>query len=385
MTDGDLEARLRTHLHQRFDSADPSRELLESVRQAVTTTPRPVGLTDLRIRPIRLGWSVVGVAAVLAIVALVAANLGRQLGPGAATPPPSSTIVPEVERWFVVMSTSGAAPSKSESGLAADILTERVKALGFGNFTSAVGYGIEFILPASGPSDEATRRVLKATGDVTFVPLPPSDYGEGKLTAEVGKPLPKDEPALFGWDGIASVVRKDTESGPAIAITLRPAVKVAFGDYTSMNLGEIMAVLIDGNVAALPTINEPITTGEISITWDAADADGFAEFAAILIGGMLPASWQHPSVPVIIDRETAIGAAVGAQPAASVESAEVNVIAQGTGWRAVWNIVLTGDFPGGCPPPAVESSRCPSATSQFVVLDATSGALISSSSEAPGS
>lgn len=385
MDDRDLEARLRTHLHHRFDSAEPPRELAAIVEQLFATQPRRVGLADLRLRQRQLGWSVVAAAAILAVVAVAGSRFGGLIGPGGTGPSSSPGPSASAERTFVVLPQSGTAPSKAESGLAADVLNERIKALGFGTFTSAVGYGIEFFLPASGPADAAIRSVLEATGDVAFVPLPAADYGNGKLTAEVGKPLPKDEPTLFGWDGIASVARDDSQPNLAITVALKPAAKGAFADYTTSHVGDRFAILIDGTVAVVPTINEPIPGGEVTISGAGADGNAFAVAAAVLIGGMLPESWREAQVPVILAKDAAIAAALGERTTATVESAEVNVIRDGTGWRAVWNIVLSGDFPGGCPPPAVESSRCPSATSQFVVLDATSGALISSSSEAPGS
>ena len=61
MDDNELEARLRTHLHRRFDDANPSPELTAGVQQVLRTEPTGIGRRGVRLRPARaLAWSVVG-------------------------------------------------------------------------------------------------------------------------------------------------------------------------------------------------------------------------------------------------------------------------------------------------------------------------------------
>ena len=45
--DRDLEARLRTHLHRRFDRAQPPPEVVAAVRQVIATPPRRIALPAL--------------------------------------------------------------------------------------------------------------------------------------------------------------------------------------------------------------------------------------------------------------------------------------------------------------------------------------------------
>jgi hypothetical protein len=288
----------------------------------------------------------------------------------------------------VVLPPHGTTPSKAESGLASEVLDARLRALGFGTFTTAGGYGLEFFLPIDGPSDAATLAVLEATGDVAFVPLPAADYGERGLTAEVGKPLPKDEPALFGWDGIASAAVDDTQSAPAITVSLKPAAKEAFADYTASHVGEQFVILVDGVVAAAPTISDAIPGGEVTISGGRGDEEAFGAAVAILVGGMLPESWRDAQVPVILQKDAAIQAALGqyraeGNRADGVQSAEIEVIPEFGGWQAVWKVVLLGEFRGECLLPGGAPRACASGTSVLAVLDATTGSVISSEVPAP--
>jgi hypothetical protein len=342
MDDLELEARLRSRLHNRFDEAQVPRELATSVSQAITTSSRRVGF-DLRARDLQFGWPAVAAVAVITVAILVAGVLGGPMGPGArqsASPAPSIAS----QRAFIVLS-AGNAPDKAVDGAAADILQARMVALGVRNFTSGVGYGIEFYLPADGPSDDAIRAVLGATGDVRFVPLPPADYGDGKLTAVIGQPLPKDEPALFDWEGIESVVLSTTLQGiPAVTVTLRPTATSAFAAFTAAHSGEYIAILVDGRVAALPVINEPIPGGQVEISGGGFDDGTFGQLAAIMVGGMLPEAWRGAEVPEIISKDAAIAAALSGSAGTMVESADLDAIGgQRVGeLRAVWLVELSG-------------------------------------------
>jgi hypothetical protein len=381
MDDRELEQRLRDRLHARFDDGQPSTELRAGVAQVFATEPRRAGWSAIGGRRFQLGWAVVAVVAV-ATVAILAANLRLPLGPASPhTPSPAATSVQQ--RNFVVMSRTADNPTKAQSGLASDVLTARIRALGIGNFSGGTGYGIVFKLPFDGPSDEVIRATLRATGDVAFIPLPAEDYGEGKLTATVGQVLPKDEPALFGWEGIATVAIASGEPSNSIEIALKPTAATAFGDYTTAHVGATFAVVIDGRVALLPSINSPVTSGRVTLSSGAGDS-AFAVTAAVLVGGMLPGDWRDPLVPTIISEQAAIDVAMRLYPADGYGQTDIDVVEDDGHWRATWLISLNGSFPGECalkPPP--EPTECPSADSIQVRLDAVTGALISSVAPAP--
>jgi hypothetical protein len=344
MDDLELEARLRTRLHNRFDDARVPRELAASVAQAMATAPASVGAFNLRLRGRVLGWSAVAAAAVLVVVAITLGSFDLPFLPGSrSTPSPAATAQPN--RDFIVLPPAGA-PAKPDSILASDVLLARLRALGIGNFSSGGGYAITFNVPADGPSDDTIRAVLGATGNVAFVPLPPEFYGEGMLEPLVGEPLPHAEPALFGWEGIASVAPDDTQQLPAVTITLKPAAAGAFADYTTQHLQESFAVVIDGRVASAPVINEPITGGQVTISDGGRNDDVFERMIAIFVGGMLPEAWRGAEVPEIISREVAIEAARGSLGDGvdqTVVSADLDALQDRSRWRAVWRV----DFEGG--------------------------------------
>jgi hypothetical protein len=382
MDDRELEARLRDRLHARFDAAQPSGELGASVAQVLATQPRLMGWTSLRSRQLQLGWPVVAVVAVAAI-AIVAANVWRPTGPGITHESPKPSATTPSSRTFVVMSRSTDSLSKADTGLASDVLAARLSALGFGNFSSYAGYGIVFSLPADGPSDGPVRAVLRATGDVAFVPLPADDYGSGGLVAEVGKPLPKAEPSLFGWEGIESATRDATEAAPTVKVTLKPLAAQAFADYTAAHVGEQFAILVDGIVAVVPIVNAPIPGGEVTISAGVDNADPFAQTVAILAGGMLPEAWRDPVVPWIVTEAQAIATTLLRYPAATVGPRQIDVIQDAGNWRAAWLITLYGSFPDTCPLASPFPSDCPPATAVDVRVDAVTGDFISTEVNAP--
>jgi hypothetical protein len=354
MDDRELEQRLQAHFHRTLDNAQPSPELRSAVSQAFATPARRVGLFDLRGRGRAPAWGLLAAGVIVSVVAIAASfgfSIGQRPGaqPSATTPTPIPT--PAQERWFVVVPRAGGVPDKATTSLASDVMSARLQALGFGNFSSSGGFAIQFELPVGGPSDESTRRVLTAAGDVKFVPLPAEDYGDGKLIAEVGKRLPKDEPALFGWEGIESLQQgTDQQDRPTLNFTLKPAASQAFGDYTTAHVWGYVAIVIDGVVASAPLINEPITGGEIQIS--SAELPGndtfFRETIAILIGGMLPERWQGATSPKILTRDQATAIAAARFSNLSVTDSRLYVTMRGDQPRPIWSIDLKKTDASGC-------------------------------------
>ena len=347
MDERELERRLRTHLHRRFDAAQASPGLAEAVRQGFATRPRPVGLRDLRVRAPRLGWSIVVVPLVIAILAIAQLQFGVLDGIGGpratATPAPTPLVV--VDRRFLVLPPTAALPTKTESSFAHQVLGGRLSTFRFQGSTSTVGYAIQFMLPLDGPNDDRIRAVLAANGKVEFVPLPAETYGDGNRIPQIGEPLPTDEPALFGWEGIESVaIGEDQESRQVLDIVLKPAAAQAFGDYTTEHAGEFFAIVIDGRVALVPSINEPISGGEVQLSSGSDSEEHWADTMAILVGGPLPEAWRDPVVPELLSAEEAIGAARDATAGgadATLVSAELDVTQAEDGWEPHWVVQLS--------------------------------------------
>lgn len=345
MDDRDLEARLSNHLHQRFDGSPVPSGLAAAVRQSLETSTAKVGFS-FRPRALHLGW-----AATVAIVLTVGALLlnGRILGPAVPGTSPSPTVPPSAftitERWFVVLAADGASPSAAQRDAATQSLMDRLTRLGLKSTQSEQPGMILLTLEREGLQDDDIRHILTATGDVEFVPLPPEAYGDIDVSALVGKPLPIEEPALFGNAGIASVALGSSEQGfPTIDVVLTPEAGAAFGAWTTAHAREYLAVVIDGRMVVAPIINEPITGGQVSIT-GGANVPGrpdtaFAVAAAIMVGGRLPDAWQGADVRRILTQDEAIEAAraSGHGGSGDIEGADLDAFQDGARWTTVWRV-----------------------------------------------
>src|SRR5687768_712788 len=148
MDDRDLEARLRTHLHRRFDGAQPSPELVSAVQQLISTPPRRIALPSLRARTFRPGWSVVAVVLAVAVIAGAGLRFGGLLGPGRSDPTPSPTTAPPGARHFIVLPQSASGPWETQTDAAREVLDARLRVLGVENFLSVTGNAIQFSMPA---------------------------------------------------------------------------------------------------------------------------------------------------------------------------------------------------------------------------------------------
>ena len=387
MDDRDLEVRLRTHLHRRFDDAEPPRELRASHEQAFATQPRLLGLFDLRSRaPMHVGFSLTAVALVLVVLATAATNLGLRFGPAGNGPTPSPTAAPSERTFMVLPPTPDVAP-KPDSIAATDVLSARLRALGIGTFSSGGGFAIAFTIPGAGPSDADISAVLAAPGVVEFVPIP---AGQSEVVA--GQPLPAQLPVLFGSGGVASVRDGSDQNGnAALDVNLTPAAAELFGAYTTDHVGEQLAIVLDGRVVTAPIIQSAITGGQVQIT-NASSGAGFALEAttrAILIGGELPVAWRAAPVVQLIPEAQARAIAVReAGTVASIVSADPQPLLLGIGrWTAVWNVVLAGEFPVVCGPGPTEpphlSSCPPPASTELIVLDGATGGFIQREAPAP--
>jgi hypothetical protein len=379
MDDRDLEARLSTHLHRRFDDAQPSPDLVRGVEQVVATRPRQLDLSVRRVRGrMRLGYSLTAAAAAIVVLAIAATNLGIHLGPNAGAGPSPSPSSP-IERTFIVLPASPEVPSKAESTVAGNVLMARLRALGVGTFTMGGGYGMTFILPASGPADDLIRAVLAAPGSVRFIPIP-----SGDPTVVAGQTLPPTGAELFGSEGVASIKDGTDQNGnPALDVELTPAGERTFADWTPQHVGEQLAIVLDGRVVSAPIILAPIR-GTIQISNESSSAGVTLDAAtrAILMGGILPHGWQGARVPVTIPEEAAVATALAQPGVAELVHAQLDAATVVGQWRAVWDVMVGGsfrDFPctSGSPSP------CPISGIEVVQIDAVNGGVMAFYAGAP--
>jgi hypothetical protein len=90
---------------------------------------------------------------------------------------------------------------------------------------------------------------------------------------------------------------------------------------------------------------------------------------------MLPESWADPVVPVIVPRERVVAVTLAENSSGTLVSADLDAIPDGSRWRAVWVVVLEGEWPAQCtgtdPVPT-----CRTALTQTITLDAETGTII---------
>jgi hypothetical protein len=397
MDDRELEARLRARLHRRFDGAEPPATLRPVLADVAATNVRAMP------RSLPVAW-----LAVATLIVAVVAGLGIRGWVGPGGPSPTATLEPTPSQatfgfQYIVLPPAGSIPSKASTSIASDTLALRLRAIGIGTFSSAAGYAITFQLPVGVDDvlirvdDALIRTVLSVTGELSFVPLPPEDYGPGEHVAIIGEPLPVDEPELFGQEQIESAGVATNNGVPVkVHFALTPIGAAALEVYTSGHVGETFAVLIDGRVALLPVVQAPITGGTLEVS--GPDPSDLAVLAAIVTSGTLPEEWREPRVPVVIPESDARELAIWRSPAgATARSAELTTLGSpgtGDGLIPIWAVLLRGSF-GSClalasPDESAASGAagtsgptCGTFDSALLYIDAVSGADLGGAVPAP--
>jgi len=118
---------------------------------------------------------------------------------------------------------------------------------------------------------DTIRQLLGQTGRLDFVPLPTERYGNGTTpgpnVATQGQPLPTQETVLFSGDQVDQAFASADSTGQrAVGFRLKSEGAKLFGDYTTANVNNFFAIVLDGNVVSAPVIQSPITGGEGIIT-----------------------------------------------------------------------------------------------------------------------
>jgi preprotein translocase subunit SecD len=184
-----------------------------------------------------------------------------------------------------------------------DIIERRVNATGVSEPLVYTVGSDRVVVELPGVQDaEAIEKLVGTTGRLDFVPLPPAIYGtypNGPTGVVDGQPLPVPEPVLFSGDMIetANPAVDSTSGQRAVSFTLRDPGKTQFADFSSKNINNFFAILLDDKVVSAPYIKEPITngTGQISGNFTAADMNNLV---TVLRYGSLP----FPIVPITNDQ-----------------------------------------------------------------------------------
>jgi len=204
-----------------------------------------------------------------------------------------------------------------------DIIERRVNATGVSEPLVYTVGSDRVVVELPGVQDaEAIEKLVGTTGRLDFVPLPAETYGtypNGPTGVVDGQPLPVAEPVLFSGDMIetANPAVDGTSGERAVSFTLRDPGKSLFGDFSTKNVNNFFAILLDDKVVSAPYIKEPITngTGQISGNFTAADMNNLV---TVLRYGSLPFPIQpitNDVIPATLGQEflhqTLTAAAIG--------------------------------------------------------------------------
>ncbi|HLX34984.1 MAG TPA: protein translocase subunit SecD [Candidatus Limnocylindrales bacterium] len=173
---------------------------------------------------------------------------------------------------YRVNAVGNQAPTAADVAVVQQIIEKRVNATGVSEPLVVTSGTDRIVVEVPGVSDtNDIRKLVGETGRLDFVPLPTDVYGTGASPgpqqAIVGQPLPTAEQPLFSGDQVASAnVSTDQNGARVVAFTLKTDGANKFAAYTSANVGNFFAIILDNNVVSAPVINGPITGGSGEIT-----------------------------------------------------------------------------------------------------------------------
>ncbi len=165
---------------------------------------------------------------------------------------------------YQVLPADGKTPTAADLDDIRNIVERRVNATGVSEPLVVTQGNDRIVVELPGVDDpEAIRKLVGTTGKLYFVPIP---AGSPAVTA--GQTLDLTTyPPLFGGDQIASVaIGTDQFGRPAVDFTLKSDGAAKFAEYTTQNVGNQFAIVLDDTVISAPQIQSAITGGKGQIT-----------------------------------------------------------------------------------------------------------------------
>lgn len=99
-------------------------------------------------------------------------------------------------------------------------------------------------------------------------------------TLEAGDPVPAEPDVIAApgdFDPSGSAITTDPGGANVLDLRLRGDAVPRFAAHTAAHVGEQIAIVVNGEVVAIPIIESSIANGEISITPATTDNDAFAK------------------------------------------------------------------------------------------------------------
>ena len=276
---------------------------------------------------------------------------GVQLAPG-ISPEPEPTAAPTVAPGQGLQVVYRVLPVLDEPATAGDlaaildIMSMRVQGAGAafsGANTGADTLEIGIAVPAQDAALTASlRRLLGATGLVEFVPL-------GSIGLEGGL-IDPGAPRLFAGnlDPVTDAeVAYDQDGNRLVQLTLEAGAAGEFAEWSGSHIGEVLAIVVDGEPVATPTIMSPITDGVVQLSsggeggWPETEA---TRLVALLASGRLPHPVEETSTnavdaaptptPTPFPTTVSVAGYVAACPAVAGCVYDLDLRGAGADWRA---------------------------------------------------
>ena len=162
--------------------------------------------------------------------------------------------------------------------------------------------------------------VLGTTGDAEAQP------GLGQFIApSIDQPglyyILESTPVVSGEDLVDAMPGSDENGQPSVNFRFNPSGARAFGSYTSQNIGQPFAIVLDDEVISAPVIRSAITTGSGQIS-GSMNFDEANQLSVLLRAGALPAEMTFLE-------ERTVGPELGQ------DSVDAGKVAAGVGFAAV--------------------------------------------------
>lgn len=184
------------------------------------------------------------------------------------------------------------------------IIENRINALGVAEPTVTVQGGKRVVVEVPGATQAVQDRVLNIIKQQAKL--------EFRIVNQGAQPDPKTGqyslsdlgPALATGEAIASAQVGTSQTGQFVVnFKTTPKGADTFGQFTRANVQRLMAIVLDGQIKSVATINEPLSDNiQISGNFTSEDA---SNLALVLKSGSLP-------VKIKIEEERAIGPTLGA-------------------------------------------------------------------------
>ena len=177
---------------------------------------------------------------------------------------------------YQALPNKGVVPDAQAMNTIKDIIERRVNGIGVSE-PQVVTQGTDrVVVELPGVTDEgAITALVGQTGLLEFIPLPPARYGtassnpNGATGVTQGQALPADPSLvpLFGGTAVTSATAATDQNGrPVVDFELASDAASKFGTYTTANVGNFFAIVLDNVVISAPSINNAIPGGHGQIT-----------------------------------------------------------------------------------------------------------------------